>query len=152
MYSVVTDHSQSANDQDSSVHKAILVGQMLVYLALSLWLSRYVDLMFKVSRNALLEVDICGDESLQNMHSFTKINISNFSFVASALGCKLISSAILVIRMLGLLSNDADNETSNLRAIRVLDSASFVFLLVACSLQLYKWIMIILRVQYFGHG
>lgn len=29
---------------------------------------------------------------------------------------------------------------------------SFVLLLVACSLQLYKWLLIILRVQYFGSG
>lgn len=34
----------------------------------------------------------------------------------------------------------------------MLDSVSFVLILVACSLQLYKWLMIILRVQYFGSG
>lgn len=93
-------------------------------------------------------MDICGNESIQNMQEFTKVNISNFSFIAGALLCKILSIIVMLISVLGLLSrsNDPDQKNSTLKWVRVLDSTSFVFLLVACSLQLYKWIMIILRV------
>jgi hypothetical protein len=129
--------------------------QLVSYLAMSLWLVNYSDLMFKISRSAKLELDICGNESVRNMQEFTKINISNFSFLATALACRVAGSALLVIQMMGLLdqnSHHGGGSSNLLRIVMVLDSASFIFLLVACSLQLYKWIMIILRVQYFGRG
>jgi len=93
-------------------------------------------------------MDICGNESVSNMNQFKKINISNFSFIAAALICKIITVSLIIIHILGLLSV----KESNYSWIKLLDSISFVLLLVACSLQLYKWIMIILRVQFFGGG
>lgn len=85
---------------------------------------------------------------MQNINISKKVNISNFSFLAAALMCKVICVCILLIQVMGLLGS---TDTSY-RWVRVLDSMSFVLLLVACSLQLYKWIMIILRVQWFGSG
>lgn len=86
-------------------------------------------------------MDICGNESLTNMQSFTKINISNFAFLAGALFCKILGCAIGLIHILDLIQGHHFIEWE-----KVLSSVGFVFLLVACSLQLYKWIMIILRV------
>jgi len=70
------------------------------------WLSQYTQLMFKISKNAYLELDICGHESWQNMEEFTKVNISNFSFLAGAVGCKFIMSTMLMCAMMGLLSQE----------------------------------------------
>lgn len=92
-------------------------------------------------------MEICGNESVQNMHESVKVNISNFCFLAAALLCKLVCSAIMLIMVMGLLSKDKSESNDQIfRWIRVLDSMSFVLILVACSLQLYKWLMIILRV------
>lgn len=121
---------------------------LCVYIGLSVWLSKYTKQSFKISRNAYLDMDICGNESVLNMQEFTKINISNFSFLAGALLCKLLTCALMLISVMDLLGKNTGDSSHSF--VRVLDATSFVFLLVACSLQLYKWIMIILRVQYFG--
>ena len=83
-----------------------------------------------------------NDESVRNMRDINKVNISNFSFLAASLVCKTICVLILLIQAMGLL-NSSD---TSYKWVKVMDSMSFVLLLVACSLQLYKWILIILRV------
>lgn len=77
---------------------------LCVYVALGIWLLQYINQMFKISRNAFLDMDICGNESLANMQEFTKINISNFSFIAGSLACKIIACALMLIHLLGLMS------------------------------------------------
>ena len=101
----------------------------------------------QISRNADAEIDICGNESSANIKAFTKINISNYAFLGAALVCKLVACAIGLIHVLDLIQG-----THFVEWEQTLNSVGFVLLLVACSLQLYKWIMIILRVQYFGNG
>jgi hypothetical protein len=92
-------------------------------------------------------MDICGNESSSNIKALTKINIWNFVFLGVALICKLAACAIGLIHVLDLI-----NGHHFVQWEQVLNSGGFVLLLVACSLQLYKWIIIILRVQFFGHG
>lgn len=147
-----SSNHDSDSDQMVRFEKCFLVVSLCAYIVLSVWLYQYAHSMFKLSRNAYLDMDICGNESVQNMQEFTKINISNFSFLAGALLCKLMVCALMLISVMGLLSKKDTTSSSHFRYVRLLDSVSFVFLLVACSLQLYKWIMIILRVQHFGHG
>ena len=91
-------------------------------------------------------MDLYGQESLKNAQQYIKINITNFSFLAGALVSKMAAVTLLIIHKLGLLSNDNPSYTAAI----IFNSKSFVLLLVACSLQLYKWIIIMLRIQFFG--
>ena len=128
--------------------KIVLLLALLTYIGLSVWLTHYTSTMFTISRRASIEMDLCGDESLHNSREFTKINISNFAFLAAALVCKIMVCLLLLIHLCGLIKTQ--DLTRLTQSVRLLNSASFVFLLIACSMQLYKWTMIIMRVQYFG--
>ena len=103
--------------------------------------------MFKISRNAFLVMDICGNESIMNMEKFTKINISNFIFLTAAIVFKFLASAFELIYLLNIVKNDAIKIWAT-----ILNLIGFVFILIAFSLQLFKWINIIIRVNYFGNG
>ena len=135
-------------ESSDSIHgqKSVQICSLVGYLVLSVWLARSWDLMFQVSQNARLE--LCGEESLSNIDSFTKTKIAHYSFVASALACKVVRSAVLVIAKLSLLGNNS--QVCLPEIVRVLDSVSFVLLLVACSLYVYKILCLVWRVRYFG--
>ena len=128
--------------------KIVLLLALLTYIGLSVWLTHYTSTMFTISRRASIEMDLCGDESLHNSREFTKINIANFAFLAAALFCKILVCLLLLIHLCGLIKTQ--DLTRLTQSVRLINSASFVFLLIACSMQLYKWTMIIVRVQYFG--
>jgi hypothetical protein len=78
---------------------------MLVYIGLTVWLLRYASSMFSISEKAYLGMDISSIESVENMYEFSKINISNFAFIAATLVCKILSSLLMLIRMMDLLDN-----------------------------------------------
>ena len=117
------------------IYKIILATSLFTYIGLGVWLAQY-------SFPKMKRVTDMNDESVRNMRDINKVNISNFSFLAASLTCKTICVLILLIQAMGLL-NSSD---TSYKWVKVLDSMSFVLLLVACSLQLYKWILIILRV------
>jgi hypothetical protein len=136
------DFQSDALDQ---IEKVILLVSLFIYIGLSFWLSRYTS-SFKISRNTYLNMELYAKESQKNAQEYININISNFSFLAGALVFKMATVTLLIIHKLGLLSNDNPSYTAAI----IFNSTSFVLLLVACSLQLYKWIIIMLRIQYFG--
>ena len=133
--------AENSQDQDTGEEKIILLVSLATYIALAFWLTNYTPIALRPKLDQ-------SNESVQNMQVFQKVNISNFSFLAAALMCKVICVSILLVQVMGLLNK----ESITYKWVRVLDSISFVFLLVACSLQLYKWIIIILRIQWFGSG
>jgi hypothetical protein len=83
---------------------------------------------------------------VKNLDQEQKINVANYIFLSLALCCKLATSIILLLEAMGFIRVFKQS----LLLSRSLYKTSFVFLLVACSLQLFKWINMIVRVQFFG--
>lgn len=73
-----------------------------------------------------------------------KILVSHFVFLELAIFCKLIVMSIYLGYAIGVI--DEIPVTIN----RIIYNASFVYLYVACSLGLYKWLIIIIRAKYYG--
>jgi len=74
-------------------------------------------------------------------------NLSNFVFLELSLICRLISCALILCHVMGLVKNDGQLPVFTLRIVYYL---SVVFFYVACSLNIHEWCMIIHRVNFFG--
>jgi hypothetical protein len=72
----------------------------------------------------------------------------NFLFLQGSLFCRLVTTGIILVHVMGLIST----EESSLPVffLRIFYHLSIVFLYVACSLNLYEWLLIIFRVNFFG--
>ena len=93
--------SQNSRDSDTRVEKIILFVSLATYIALAFWLTNYTP----TAKKPKLEQ---SNESIQNMQVFQKVNISNFSFLAAALMCKVICVSILLIQVMGLLNKESN--------------------------------------------
>jgi len=72
------------------------------------------------------------------------ILVSHFIFLELAIFCKLIVMSIYLGYAVGVIDEIPVTIT------RIIYNASFVYLYVACSLGLYKWLVIIIRAKFYG--
>lgn len=112
----------------------LLVG-LAYYIILALWLSSYTSL-FKISRPAWLEMDLCGYEGAKNMVMFQNINITNFSLLFTVLTLKIMAVVTMLIQVMGLIGSSIN---VHYKIAQTFESTSIALLLIACSLQLYKF-------------
>jgi hypothetical protein len=107
----------------------VLSTSLVFYILLSVWLSNYTKL-FKISKQAWLEMDLCGYDGAKNMHLINNINISIFVFLILVLAFKILARVLLLVQVLDLIGG----EEINFAAARLLENISFTFLMTACSL------------------
>jgi hypothetical protein len=88
------------------------------------------------------------DDSAINTEENDKIFISHFCFMTVAIACKFCFIMLLLLHLTGLFNSGQ----SSYNWVRIFYSSSFVFLLISCSIQYYRWIAIVLRVEYYGGG
>lgn len=75
-------------------------------------------------------------------------NLSNFCFLQASLLCRLVTCALILIHVTGLIQS-SDSQLP-VFALRIFYYLSVVFFYVACSLNIYEWLLIIHRVNFFG--
>jgi len=78
-----------------------------------------------------------------------RIFIFHFIFLELALFCKLITALIFLMHVI-TMSSSGQTKSLPLNLLSILYNSSFVCLYIACSLSLYKWITIVIRVTFFG--
>merc|ERR1740117_1027898 len=80
------------------------------------------------------------------MHLINNINISIFVFLILTLSFKIFASVLLLAQVLDLIGG----EEINFAVARMLENISFTFLIVSCSLQLFKFYKILIRMLFYG--
>lgn len=73
--------------------------------------------------------------------------VSNFLFLELSLACKLVTCALILVHVMGMQSS---NKELPVFALRIFYYLSVVFFYVACSLNIYEWLLILQRVNFFG--
>ena len=74
--------------------------------------------------------------------------IMSFVFLQLSLTCRLITCSLILIHVLGLISTE-ENQMP-IFFMRIFYYLSIVFFYVSCSLNIYEWLLIIHRVNFFG--
>ena len=74
-----------------------------------------------------------------------RIFFANFIFLQLTLLCKLITVVIFLLHITGFAGSDIPITT-----IRIFYHASCLFLCVAYFINLYQWLFIVMRVNYYG--
>ena len=126
---------------------------VLIFAALSyiVLMAVFLTVAVKAKQNDDLNEPVFpmdDEDSAINTEENDKIFISHFFFMTLAIVCKFAFVMILLIHLSGLLNSGQ----SSYDWVRIFYSSSFVFLLISCSIQYYRWIAIAMRVEYYGGG
>jgi hypothetical protein len=120
----------------------ILAVATLSYLVLMLiLLSVFAEIKKERSERQLYCTRITEEEKQAGL-----ANLSNFCFLQASLLCRLVTCSLILIHVMGLVH---DSQLP-VFALRIFYYLSVVFFYVACSLNIYEWLLIIHRVNFFG--
>jgi len=92
----------SKNEDSDRIESLILLFYIISYVALGIILL-FVALSVKVSSDARLDLSVLGNESVRNLLQDQKVNISNYVFLALAIICKIATSTIILLQVMGYI-------------------------------------------------
>ena len=90
----------SNNPNSEKIESLLLILYIVGYVALGITLL-FIALSVKISRDAKLDLSVLGNESVRNLNQDQKVNISNYVFLALAIICKIATSTIILLQVMG---------------------------------------------------
>ena len=90
----------SNNPNSEKIESLLLILYIVGYVALGITLL-FIALSVKISRDAKLDLSVLGNESVRNLNQDQKVNISNYVFLALAIICKIATSIIILLQVMG---------------------------------------------------